>query len=223
MSLKSQKTVLVTVVEHCPANHDEWKIASDRKKCQEISDIIFDEESPVYHCVPSYNTKKFYELCAGVRHIAFGYCVEYNIFSKKVQEKNEKRCLNFTDHPCPMYYPSNEIYKYRGCYEFGKIIQADNDHKMTTRKDRIKDTIQETTWEYEEKRLVGNEVKVTIFVATVLTMVFVLALAIILLRKKCAKRGSVNESIDEESSLLKTKVINGYKYVNVPLRSVNDS
>ncbi|XP_062619377.1 uncharacterized protein LOC134280946 [Saccostrea cucullata] len=104
---KVEKTI--TFVPACPRNATEWFIAAENKNCSKLSEDFTEEL--VYHCVPNHFNNITLEVCAPVKYIVFGHCVEYSFFGNTIQANYDTDCQT-----CPIYYTSNEVYKYEECY-----------------------------------------------------------------------------------------------------------
>ncbi|XP_056013693.1 uncharacterized protein LOC125677135 isoform X2 [Ostrea edulis] len=123
-------------VTSCPRNEAEWFTAGKRKNCSKGTKGCTDEL--VYHCVPNHYQNKTVEVCAPLKLIVFGHCPEYSFLGRRVQENYNTDCTQF-DVPCPLFYKSNEVYKYQGCYD---VFESTNSKNVSWSliESRIKDT-----------------------------------------------------------------------------------
>ncbi|XP_056016771.1 uncharacterized protein LOC130053483 [Ostrea edulis] len=113
----------IEIIARCPRDEAEWFTAGKRKNCSKATKYCKDER--VYHCVPNHYLNETVEVCAPWKLIVFGYCVEYNFLGRRVQENYNTNCTQFAV-PCPLYYASNEVYKYQGCYELIKSTNSEH-------------------------------------------------------------------------------------------------
>lgn len=114
----------VRTVDHCPTDSESWEIAAKSMNCDAIkhncsqsSDIHHFQ----YHCVINAWINETLEVCA-LNRLIFGYCTEFNVMGRVIQENYRANCRNF-DPPCPPYYDSAEAYKYQSCYQLVKKNQ----------------------------------------------------------------------------------------------------
>ncbi|XP_061192260.1 uncharacterized protein LOC133200484 [Saccostrea echinata] len=111
---------------YCPSSEEEWKKASERKKCSAFDSKCSNPKKLAYHCVTNPFLNETVEVCAYDRIIFLGinsdtsfsgYCTEYSLTANRIQQNFQAKCDNFTIQPCPPAYHSSEAFKYLGCYE----------------------------------------------------------------------------------------------------------
>lgn len=110
----------VRYVEQCPTDSMSWKIAAEKMNCESVEQRCSDSFNTgrhqfQYHCVINAWRNATLEVCALNRTI-FGYCTEYNINGKLIQDNYGADCSK-EDPPCPPFYNSADAYKYRTCYD----------------------------------------------------------------------------------------------------------
>lgn len=108
------------IVEDCPDSEQKWRELARRKNCTAYASQCDEPQRLVYHCVINEYANQTLEVCAYGRIIVSGYCTEYNYIGNRIQQNFRTNCASFTQNPCPSGYPSNESYKYPGCYRFAK-------------------------------------------------------------------------------------------------------
>lgn len=108
-------------VERCPTDSISWKMAAKTMNCDAIKQNC-SQSSNIhhfqYHCVINAWMNETLEVCAPNRFI-FGYCAEFNVMGRVIQENYRANCRNL-DPPCPSFYNSAEAYKYQSCYQLVK-------------------------------------------------------------------------------------------------------
>nr|XP_034316660.1 uncharacterized protein LOC105334870 isoform X2 [Crassostrea gigas] len=108
----------VRPVKRCPTDPKSWEMAAKNMDCgaikQNCSQSTYRHYFQ-YHCVINAWMNETLEVCALNRTI-FGYCTEYNIMGRVIQENYHADCRNL-DPPCPSFYNSAEAYKYQSCYQ----------------------------------------------------------------------------------------------------------
>eukprot|EP00105_Crassostrea_gigas_P044115 XP_019928263.1 PREDICTED: uncharacterized protein LOC109620391 [Crassostrea gigas] len=114
-----QSAMTVRYVEECPTDFRSWEIAAKKMNCESIEERCSDSFNTrrhqfQYHCVINAWRNVTLEVCAPNRTI-FGYCTEYSINGKVIQENYGAYCST-DDPPCPPLYNSAEAYKYQTCY-----------------------------------------------------------------------------------------------------------
>ncbi|XP_062617129.1 uncharacterized protein LOC134278839 isoform X2 [Saccostrea cucullata] len=103
----------IKYVPTCPHNKNEWFLAAENKNCSQYSKGC--KEKLVYHCVPNHYENATLEVCVPVTLIVFGHCLEYSFLGKRVQANHNTECKT-----CPIFYKSNEAYKYKECYNISE-------------------------------------------------------------------------------------------------------
>lgn len=114
----------VRTVERCPTDSKSWEMAAKNMNCDAIKQNCSQSSSRrlfQYHCVINAWMNVTLEVCAPNRTI-FGYCTEYNIMGRVIQENYHANCRNLNP-PCPSFYNSAEAYKYQSCYQLTKNHQ----------------------------------------------------------------------------------------------------
>lgn len=132
---ETKKTV--GIVDDCPDSAEKWKKAAARKNCSAHANQCNEPERFVYHCVINAYANQTLEVCAYAQNIVSGYCTEYNVLGNLIQSSLRTSCREFNIKPCPIFYRSNEAYKYPVCYELTKA--------STTLADETKSTINQVT------------------------------------------------------------------------------
>lgn len=132
---ETKKTV--EIVDDCPDSAEKWKKAAARKNCSAHANQCNDPERFLYHCVINAYANQTLEVCAYAQNIVSGYCTEYNVLGNLIQSSLRTSCREFNIKPCPIFYRSNESYKYPVCYELTKA--------STTLADETKSTINQVT------------------------------------------------------------------------------
>lgn len=110
----------VQIVEDCPNSEQKWMELARRKNCTAYASQCDEPQRLVYHCVINEYANQTLEVCAYGRIIVSGYCTEYNYIGNRIQQNFRTNCSSFTQNPCPSGYPSNESYKYPGCFKLAK-------------------------------------------------------------------------------------------------------
>ncbi|XP_061192244.1 uncharacterized protein LOC133200469 [Saccostrea echinata] len=196
----------VQSVENCPTSKKEWIEASQRKNCSAFASQCSDPGNFVYHCVISSSLNGTLEVCAYKKIIVFGYCTEYSYSANRIQPRLGAACTNFIENPCPTGYPSNETYKYPGCYNLTKKSTTE---KPTTMIPFPSDTTVLTTTVSVLKGSGGHSEDKGYIVSIIIGVVAVLVaivLAILVYRRRRRKREGQqqlaldNKSFDEESN-----------------------
>lgn len=108
------------IVDGCPDNEGEWRLAAERKNCSVHASQCDEPERLMYHCVINAFVNETLAVCAYRRNIVFGYCAEYSFGANRIQENYKTVCSSFLQIPCPKVYNSTQAYKYPGCYELTK-------------------------------------------------------------------------------------------------------
>ncbi|XP_062587060.1 uncharacterized protein LOC134248681 isoform X2 [Saccostrea cucullata] len=116
----------VQSVENCPSSEQEWIEASRRKNCSAFATQCSEPDKFVYHCVINPYLNETLEVCVYKKTIVFGYCTEYSYSANRIQQSLGTLCSGFTQNPCPTGYPSDEAYKYPGCYQLTKKSTTEN-------------------------------------------------------------------------------------------------
>lgn len=122
----------VEIVKDCPKSEEEWKKAAARKNCEDYASQCDQPNEFVYHCVINAYVNETLEVCAYKQYILSGYCTEYNIGGNLLQSNARAICSSLQPNPCPMLYPSNEAFKYQGCYTLTKKAMSTADRPDTT-------------------------------------------------------------------------------------------
>lgn len=125
-------------VNDCPNSEEQWNEAALKKNCSAYANRCNEPEKFVYHCVINAYVNQTLEVCAYAQNIVSGYCTEYNFRGNLIQSSQKTNCKTFDVKPCPIFYRSNEAYKYPGCYALTK-------KKSTTLEDQTKSTTNEVT------------------------------------------------------------------------------
>lgn len=131
----------VRPVDRCPKDSKSWEIAAKNMRCDAIKQNCSQSSSRrifQYHCVINAWMNETLEMCAPNRTI-FGYCTEYNIMGRVIQENYEAYCRKF-DPPCPSFYNSAEAYKYQSCYQ---LVKKNNQTIEYSNKDKKKPAVYE--------------------------------------------------------------------------------
>lgn len=115
---ETKKTV--EIVDDCPYSAEKWNEAAAKKNCSANANQCDEPENFVYHCVINAYANQTLEVCAYAQNIVSGYCTEYNVRGNLIQSSLRTSCKTFNVKPCPIFYRSNEAYKYPGCYELTK-------------------------------------------------------------------------------------------------------
>lgn len=116
---ESVKTV--RYVERCPVDLKSWEISAKNMNCEAMkyncseTFISKGQHRIQYHCVINTWMNATFEVCAPNRTI-FGYCTEFNVMGRVIQENYKADCRNHNP-PCPSFYNSAEAYKYQTCYD----------------------------------------------------------------------------------------------------------
>lgn len=105
-------------VDRCPTDSESWEMAAKNKNCDTIKQNCSNIHYFQYHCVINAWMNETLEVCAPNR-IIFGYCTEYNVMGRVIQENYLADCTKH-DPPCPEFYNSAEAYKYQSCYQLVK-------------------------------------------------------------------------------------------------------
>lgn len=118
-----QSAMTVRYVKQCPTDFRSWEIAAKKKNCESVEQRCSDSfntgrHSFQYHCVINAWRNTTLEVCALNRTI-FGYCTEYSINGKVIQENYGADCSE-DNPPCTPFYNSAEAYKYQTCYDLVK-------------------------------------------------------------------------------------------------------
>nr|XP_034308496.1 uncharacterized protein LOC117683434 [Crassostrea gigas] len=153
LALTSCKESAITVryVERCPQDLKSWEKAAKDMNCESIKHNC----SPTlgktnhlfqYHCVINVWMNATFEVCAPNRTV-FGYCTEYNVSGRVIQENYNANCTKH-DPPCPSFYNSAEAYKYQTCYD---LVRKNRQKKENMDKDSQKPDLISTS-----ERLSGN-------------------------------------------------------------------
>lgn len=116
--VETKKTV--EIVNDCPNSAEKWREAAAKKNCSANANQCTEPEKFVYHCVINAYVNQTLEVCAYAQNIVSGYCTEYNERGNLIQSSVGTSCKTFNVKPCPIFYRSNEAYKYTGCYELTK-------------------------------------------------------------------------------------------------------
>lgn len=122
----------VEIVKECPNSEEEWKKAAVRKNCTVYASQCDQPNKFVYHCVINPYVNETLEVCAYKQYISEGYCTEYNIGGNLIQSNARANCSSLQPDPCPPVYPSNEAFKYQGCYALTKKSTSTTDRPDTT-------------------------------------------------------------------------------------------
>eukprot|EP00105_Crassostrea_gigas_P012011 XP_011427874.2 PREDICTED: uncharacterized protein LOC105328618 [Crassostrea gigas] len=116
-----ESAMTVRIVTRCPSDLSSWKNAAKSMKCESIDNNCLHtirskgDHRFQYHCVINAWMNATLEVCALNRTI-FGYCTEYNVMGRVIQENYNADCTSH-DPPCPAIYNSAEAYKYQTCYD----------------------------------------------------------------------------------------------------------
>nr|XP_022289649.1 uncharacterized protein LOC111101452 isoform X1 [Crassostrea virginica] len=92
-------------VDVCPQTEKEWKVAAENKNCKSYC------SSYHYHCVMNTWRNETIEVCAKIRQIVGKNCAEFNFGGSRIQRNENMKCSK-----CPKFYPSNNSFRYRECY-----------------------------------------------------------------------------------------------------------
>lgn len=111
----------VRIVKRCPTDSESWEMAAKNMNCDAIKQNC-PQSSKIhhfqYHCVINAWMNETLEVCA-LNRIIFGYCAEFNVMGRVIQENYLADCTKH-DPPCPSFYNSAEAYKYQSCYQLVK-------------------------------------------------------------------------------------------------------
>ncbi|XP_056015860.1 uncharacterized protein LOC125674581 isoform X2 [Ostrea edulis] len=137
MCLASVPTI--THVSRCPTTEEEFRMAERRKSCVHIKQNCTGKTGFKYHCVINEYGNNSLEVCAPTWYIS-GFCTEYNVKGRVIQDHYRKDCTTFNKDPCPSRYLSTGSYKYSECFknslssnlnsnlqQEGRISPTDND------------------------------------------------------------------------------------------------
>nr|XP_022289163.1 uncharacterized protein LOC111101134 isoform X2 [Crassostrea virginica] len=122
----SAKTV--KMVDKCPENEEGWQKAAARMNCSKYAHQCDNPDKFVYHCAVNPYINETLEVCAIQKTIVRGYCTYYSRLGKSIQLNYKRKCQTFSSNPCPDFYPSNEAFKYPGCYklEMTSVLTTDS-------------------------------------------------------------------------------------------------
>lgn len=104
-------------VNSCPLTKFDWDIKAKQKNCSSSSaNICLDSPTklPVYHCVPNEDRVGYAEICSQVFY-SLSFCVEFSLKEMRLVNNFSRSCSRMSP-PCPQYYRSTDIYKYRECF-----------------------------------------------------------------------------------------------------------
>lgn len=116
-----ESAMTVRYVQRCPVDSKSWEKAAKSMNCESIEHNCMQTLTSKgrhlfqYHCVINAWMNASIEVCAPNRTI-FGYCTEYNVIGRVIQENYNADCTTH-DLPCPLIYNSAEAYKYQTCYD----------------------------------------------------------------------------------------------------------
>lgn len=116
----------VEIVDNCPDNESKWKAAAARKNCAAYASQCNKPEKLVYHCVLNTYANRTLEVCAYAQNIVLGFCTEYSAKENMIQQNFGLFCLTFKKTPCPIFYRSDEAYKYIGCFQQARRVTTVN-------------------------------------------------------------------------------------------------
>ncbi|XP_062573347.1 uncharacterized protein LOC134235226 isoform X2 [Saccostrea cucullata] len=185
----SASKITVQSVENCPTGEQEWIEASRRKNCSAFASQCDDPDKFVYHCVISSSRNGILEACAYKKIIVFGVCTEYSYSANRIQPSLGAACNNFTETPCPSGYPSNEAYKYSGCYELTKKPTTENPTTKTPfTSDTTAFTATVSVFEGSEVNSEDKERIVFIMIGILVVVLLLIVLAVIMYRRFRQKR-----------------------------------
>lgn len=122
----------VQIVEDCPVSEGKWREAAERKMCDVPAKQCSEPERLVYHCVINPYVNQTLEVCAYAQNIVQGQCTSYVISGNAIQENWRADCSKFKENACPLYYRSDEAYKYPGCYNLTKKLTAGTNNPLST-------------------------------------------------------------------------------------------
>ncbi|XP_062583334.1 uncharacterized protein LOC134245088, partial [Saccostrea cucullata] len=129
---KSRETV--REVSHCPSTPEERRKRAEVMRCGSVVQSCTRPHRFVYHCLPNSFWNKTIEVCAPKQQIVRHKCAEYNEKGTRVQTNFEHSCLE-AGISCPVYYSSDEAYKYQSCYKLESNYHTTNaatNNKETT-------------------------------------------------------------------------------------------
>nr|XP_022287253.1 uncharacterized protein LOC111099993 isoform X2 [Crassostrea virginica] len=114
------------MTQSCPKTSEEWMRAAERKNCSSFDQFCGEASKLEYHCVINPSVDQLIEVCAYPKNILLGYCTEYDRGGNIVQGNSRTNCTAFIQSPCPVYYRSNEAYKYPACYDLAKSVSTES-------------------------------------------------------------------------------------------------
>ncbi|XP_062621158.1 uncharacterized protein LOC134282780 [Saccostrea cucullata] len=120
------------LVEYCPTTEQAWKEAASRKGCNTISHSCSSFE---YHCVINAWKNETIEVCAPRKNIIGKVCTEYSFGGSVIQRNSDAKCKE-----CPVFYFSNESYKYPECYNLVYKSRKTNRPIVSTSTSTLKNT-----------------------------------------------------------------------------------
>lgn len=148
MTFCEESAKTVRYVDKCPEDLKSWEKAAKDMNCESIEHNCSKTVSKgnhrfQYHCVINAWMNATLEVCAPNRTI-FGYCTEYNVMGRVIQENFNADCTTH-EPPCPAFYNSTEAYKYQTCYGLVKKDRRKAEYKeahaqnpdIRSRSDRI--------------------------------------------------------------------------------------
>ncbi|XP_052681663.1 uncharacterized protein LOC128162475 [Crassostrea angulata] len=131
-----ESAMTVRIVTRCPSDLSSWENAAKSMKCESIDNNCLHtirskgDHRFQYHCVINTWMNATFEVCAPNR-IIFGYCTEYNVMGRVIQENYDANCTTH-DPPCPAIYNSTDAYKYKTCYD---LVRKNRQKKENMDKD----------------------------------------------------------------------------------------
>eukprot|EP00105_Crassostrea_gigas_P038044 XP_019922192.1 PREDICTED: uncharacterized protein LOC105326851 isoform X1 [Crassostrea gigas] len=151
MTFCEESAKTVRYVDKCPEDLKSWEKAAKDMNCESIEHNCSKTVSKgnhrfQYHCVINAWMNATLEVCAPNRTI-FGYCTEYNVMGRVIQENYDANCTTH-DPPCPAIYNSTDAYKYQTCYD---LVRKNRQKKENMDKDSQKPDLISTS-----ERLSGN-------------------------------------------------------------------
>lgn len=105
-------------VNSCPLTKSDWDKKAKQKNCSSSSaNICLDSPTKllVYHCVPNEDGVGYAEICSQVFY-SLSFCVEFSSKEMRLVTNFSRSCSQMSP-PCPQYYISTDIYKYKECFD----------------------------------------------------------------------------------------------------------
>lgn len=171
------------VVMFCPTSKEEWDRAALQKNCSKF------EPQYEYHCLINAYLNETLEVCAP-KKIIFGYCTEFNVAGRFIQNHEEAKC-NENFPRCEEAYSSADAYKYPDCYQ---IVYDKRKKDYTTHLPPEKKTFKKSK---ENKRNTIPFAEVITPVLTVIMFTIITTILVICCIKK-KRTGKKSNEFDKE-------------------------